>query len=74
VAGDGRRYPSARGGRCRRLVGDDQGGASISPAGNDPAIVIIGAGFAGLCMAIWLKQAGYHDFLILEKNDDLGGT
>ncbi len=46
----------------------------MSPAGNDPAIVIIGAGFAGLCMAIRLKQAGYHDFLILEKNDDLGGT
>ncbi len=46
----------------------------MSPAGHDPAIVIIGSGFAGLCMAIRLKQAGYHHFLILEKNDDLGGT
>jgi cation diffusion facilitator CzcD-associated flavoprotein CzcO len=46
----------------------------MSPAGNDPAIVIIGSGFAGLCMAIRLKQAGHRDFLILEKNDDLGGT
>jgi cation diffusion facilitator CzcD-associated flavoprotein CzcO len=46
----------------------------MSPAGNDPAIIIIGSGFAGLCMAIRLKQAGHHDFLILEKNDDLGGT
>ena len=46
----------------------------MSPAGNDPAIVIIGSGFAGLCMAIRLKQAGHPDFLILEKNDDLGGT
>jgi cation diffusion facilitator CzcD-associated flavoprotein CzcO len=44
---------------------------TVSPA---PAIVIIGSGFAGLCMAIKLKQAGYHDFVILEKNDDLGGT
>jgi cation diffusion facilitator CzcD-associated flavoprotein CzcO len=43
-------------------------------AGNDPAIVIVGSGFAGLCMAIRLKQAGQHDFVILEKNDDLGGT
>jgi cation diffusion facilitator CzcD-associated flavoprotein CzcO len=43
-------------------------------AGNDPAIVIVGSGFAGLCMAIRLKQAGHHDFVILEKNDDLGGT
>jgi len=25
-------------------------------------------------MAIRLKQAGYHHFVILEKNDDLGGT
>ena len=46
----------------------------MSPASNDPAIVIIGSGFAGLCMAIRLKQAGCHDFVILEKNDDLGGT
>src|ERR1700740_2292077 len=46
----------------------------MSPAGNDPAIIIIGSGFAGLCMAIRLKQAGFHDFLILEKNGDIGGT
>jgi cation diffusion facilitator CzcD-associated flavoprotein CzcO len=46
----------------------------MSPASSDPAIVIIGSGFAGLCMAIRLKQAGYHHFVILEKNDDLGGT
>lgn len=46
----------------------------MSPAGSDPAIVIIGAGFAGLCMAIRLKQAGFDRFVILEKNDDLGGT
>jgi cation diffusion facilitator CzcD-associated flavoprotein CzcO len=45
-----------------------------SPSGNDPAIIIIGSGFAGLCMAIRLKQSGFHDFVILEKNDDLGGT
>ena len=46
----------------------------MSPASNDPAIVIIGSGFAGLCMAIALKRAGHRDFVILEKNDDLGGT
>ncbi len=46
----------------------------MSHAGNDPAIVIIGSGFAGLAMAIRLKQAGFQDFVILEKNDDLGGT
>jgi cation diffusion facilitator CzcD-associated flavoprotein CzcO len=37
-------------------------------------IVIAGAGFAGIGMGIALKKAGYHDFVILEKDDDLGGT
>ncbi len=36
--------------------------------------VIIGSGFAGLGMAIKLKQSGRDDFVILEKDDDLGGT
>ncbi|HYI38005.1 MAG TPA: NAD(P)/FAD-dependent oxidoreductase [Thermoleophilaceae bacterium] len=37
-------------------------------------IIIIGAGFAGLGAAIGLRQAGIHDFEILERSDDLGGT
>jgi cation diffusion facilitator CzcD-associated flavoprotein CzcO len=37
-------------------------------------LAIIGSGFAGLGMAIQLKKAGYDDFVILEKDDDLGGT
>lgn len=37
-------------------------------------VAIIGAGFAGLGMAIRLKQSGEHDFVVLEKADDLGGT
>ncbi|MBC6466023.1 flavin-containing monooxygenase [Actinomadura alba] len=41
---------------------------------DQPSIVIVGSGFAGLGMAIQLKKAGFHDFLILEKNADLGGT
>ncbi|GAT65299.1 NAD(P)/FAD-dependent oxidoreductase [Planomonospora sp. ID91781] len=39
-----------------------------------PGMTIIGSGFAGLCMAIKLKEAGYHDFVILEKAGELGGT
>jgi cation diffusion facilitator CzcD-associated flavoprotein CzcO len=35
---------------------------------------IIGAGFAGLGMAIRLKQARVEDFLIWERDGDLGGT
>jgi cyclohexanone monooxygenase len=37
-------------------------------------VLIIGTGFAGLCMAIQLKKAGFHSFTMLEKEADLGGT
>ncbi len=40
----------------------------------DAQIAIIGTGFAGLGMAIKLKQAGFKDFVLLEKNPDVGGT
>jgi cation diffusion facilitator CzcD-associated flavoprotein CzcO len=46
----------------------------MNPAGRNPAIVIIGAGFGGMCMAMQLKRAGYHDFVILEAGSELGGT
>lgn len=36
-------------------------------------VAIIGAGLSGICMAIKLKAAGV-DFVVLEKDDDLGGT
>jgi cation diffusion facilitator CzcD-associated flavoprotein CzcO len=37
-------------------------------------VLIIGAGFAGLCMAIRLKQAGIESFTLLERGEDIGGT
>ncbi|WP_405136249.1 flavin-containing monooxygenase [Nocardia sp. NBC_01388] len=37
-------------------------------------IVIIGAGFAGIGLAIKLREAGFDDLVILERADDLGGT
>ncbi len=37
-------------------------------------ILIIGSGFAGLCMAIKLRGQGIEDFQILERGDDVGGT
>ncbi len=37
-------------------------------------ILIIGSGFAGLCMAIKLREQGIEDFQILERSDDVGGT
>jgi cation diffusion facilitator CzcD-associated flavoprotein CzcO len=40
----------------------------------DHKIVIIGTGFAGICMAIKLLEAGISDFIILEKSNEIGGT
>lgn len=40
----------------------------------DTPILIIGAGFAGLGMAIRLKRSGRDDFIIIERAGDVGGT
>jgi cation diffusion facilitator CzcD-associated flavoprotein CzcO len=37
-------------------------------------VAIIGAGFAGLGMAIRLKQEGVEPFAVLERADEVGGT
>ncbi len=36
-------------------------------------VIVVGAGFGGLGMAMALKRAGIHDFLIVDQADDLGG-
>ncbi|SDG62983.1 Predicted flavoprotein CzcO associated with the cation diffusion facilitator CzcD [Sinosporangium album] len=46
----------------------------MTTRGDTPAITIIGSGFSGLGMAIKLKEAGFHDFVIVEKSSDVGGT
>lgn len=40
----------------------------------DAKIIIVGSGFAGIGLAIKLKEAGQNDFIILERADDVGGT
>ncbi len=37
-------------------------------------VVIVGSGFAGLCMAVRLKQDGIDNFVILEQDKEFGGT
>ena len=39
-----------------------------------PSVAILGAGVAGICTAIKLKQAGIADFTIYEKASGIGGT
>ncbi len=40
----------------------------------DHEIVVIGAGFGGIAMAVKLREAGIDDFVILERAAALGGT
>ena len=40
----------------------------------DHDVIIVGAGFGGMGAAISLKRLGHDDILILEREDDLGGT
>lgn len=37
-------------------------------------IVIVGAGFSGIGIAVNLKKRGYDDFIILERSDSFGGV
>lgn len=37
-------------------------------------VLIVGAGFAGICMAIKLKQQGKRSFVVLERAERVGGT
>jgi cation diffusion facilitator CzcD-associated flavoprotein CzcO len=47
------------------------------PAPTLPArvsVAVIGSGFAGLGMAIRLREMGVDDFVVLERREDVGGT
>ncbi len=37
-------------------------------------VIIVGAGFGGIGAAIQLKRLGYENLVILDREDDLGGT
>src|SRR4051812_15615786 len=41
---------------------------------HDVDVAILGSGFSGLGMAIRLEQEGFHDFVVLERGDEVGGT
>ncbi|KIA66783.1 flavin-containing monooxygenase [Nocardia vulneris] len=40
----------------------------------DHEVLIIGAGFGGIGAGVELRKAGIDDFLIIDKNDGIGGT
>ncbi|MGV0838434.1 flavin-containing monooxygenase [Mycolicibacterium thermoresistibile] len=43
-------------------------------APNDFDVAIVGAGFAGIGAAVQLKRLGFENLVLLEREDDLGGT
>src|SRR4051794_38496976 len=44
------------------------------PLPSSVRVLVVGAGFGGLAMAIRLSEAGETDFLVIERGDDVGGT
>ena len=46
----------------------------MKPLAGHHRIVIVGAGFSGLGMAIRLKQRGIDDFVVLERQSEVGGV
>ena len=55
--------------------GDDPSLAgTVAPLPPHVAVLVVGAGFGGLGMAIKLAEKGVHDFLVVERADEVGGT
>lgn len=57
-----------------RSAAEAESAETQSPAGPRYDAVIVGAGFGGMGAAIALRELGYDDLLILDREDDLGGT
>lgn len=60
--------------RAVREHGQPEPASALLPLPAHARTVIVGSGFAGLGMAIRLKQQGQHDFVVLERAADIGGT
>lgn len=52
----------------------DQDDATTQRRDPDVLVAVIGAGVGGLGAAIHLQRAGYSDYIIFERADDIGGT
>ncbi|HEX4364552.1 MAG TPA: NAD(P)/FAD-dependent oxidoreductase [Solirubrobacteraceae bacterium] len=55
-------------------TGPSAAGGAIGRSTPHVRVAIVGTGFAGLGLAIQLKQAGIEDFVLLERAGDVGGT
>src|SRR4051794_36742582 len=52
----------------------DDGGVGMTSGQPDHEVIVIGAGFSGIGAAIKLDQAGFPDYLVIEKDDGVGGA
>lgn len=43
-------------------------------SGEHVSVAVVGAGFGGICMGVRLREAGIEDFVILEREQGVGGT
>ncbi|GAB18579.1 putative flavin-containing monooxygenase [Gordonia effusa NBRC 100432] len=51
-----------------------RGRSAAEPVKLDTTVLIIGAGFGGICTGVELKRAGIDDFIIIDRHDGVGGT
>ncbi len=56
------------------MTDSNQPPATAKAGRRDPRIVIVGAGMAGIAAAHVFRQAGFTNFIILEKGSDVGGV
>ena len=60
--------------RVTTTVDQQEASRNGGSASRHVPIAILGAGFGGLGMAIRLKQEGVDDFIVFERDTDVGGT
>jgi cation diffusion facilitator CzcD-associated flavoprotein CzcO len=41
---------------------------------NRVEVLVVGAGLSGICAAVKLRAAGIHDFVVIDRADEVGGT
>jgi cation diffusion facilitator CzcD-associated flavoprotein CzcO len=65
--------PGLTNGQPRRASANGAGALEHAATDAPPTVAIVGSGFAGLCMAIRLQQAGVS-YVLYEKTARIGGT
>ena len=46
----------------------------VGPLGRASSVAVVGGGFGGVCAAVMLRRAGYHDVTVFERGGRVGGV